>query len=346
MFLCNLPDMNKIKADTAFNSLVSLCLQGRCKEGLAIARKIPSTQLPPKKRRMVREFIQRFSAKNRSLKQVNDPIRKLILIYEEYWHQILLNSEKQAYFEKKLFRSIAVWMKNTRGVKLKSSSREKIINRLKKEVEALGYFCITGTVAPFQELEIWRTQKKVVYSVKLPEATQKVTTVLMSDFITKGWVSYATMGFHYPGGWAKRDALYCNTHAYNLKSEKFRVSYLGHEAQHYLDYKKFPRLGQADLEYRAKLAEFALSKKTAKKMYQVFASRADYNRRSPHAFSYFCVVRDLAKIMKNQEDFGLLVANLPSLRVSEINNAARLLMRQHSDALKAKGAKTVKSLIV
>lgn len=330
---------------TAFNSLISLCLQGRCKEGLSVAHKINVAQLPLKKRRVVEAFIERFSSNIHVQKKSENSIQKLISIYEEYWHQVLLDSTKSAQSEKRLLRNILSWLKKVRGIKMKTSSAEKIVTRLKKEIEAMGYFCITGTVSPFQELEIWRKQRPITYSVRLPETNEKVKTILMSEFLTKGWLAYSTMGLQFPGGWAKKEGLYCNTHAYNLKSEKFRVSYLGHEAQHYSDYKRFPQLGQADLEYRAKLTEFALAKKTSKKMYQVFASRADYNKKSPHAFSYFCVVRDLAKAMKGHENFNLLAENPSAIKTKEINRAAESLLKQHSEALKAKGAKKIRSYI-
>lgn len=333
--------MKSKSANTSFDHFISLGLQGRCKDSLAIARKIPIEQLSPKKSRIVKEHIRRFSAKNLVPKKSQTPILKLISIYEEYWHQSLLNYESNKQFERKLFQNIISWMKDICGVKLKTSSKEKIVDRLKKEIEHLGFFCITGTVAHLQELEIWQTQKKVTYSVRLPETTEKVTTILMSDFLTKGWVAYATMGFHYPGGWAKKEGIYCNTHAYNLKSEKFSVSYLGHEAQHYSDYKSFPRLGQIDLEYRAKLAEFALAKKITKKMFQAFATRAEYNKKSPHAFSYFCVLRDLAYALNKNDDFNLL-ANKPSmLKTIKINTAAKTLLKKNTEALRAKGAKKV-----
>lgn len=332
-------------AKDEFNSLISFCLQGRCHEGLVVAKKIRLNQLTQKNRSIVNKFITRFSATAPTAQNYKDPIKNIISIYEEYWHQVLLNSKNQTRLEKKLLQKIIAWLKQFRQVNLKTSSKEIIINRLKKEIESMGYFCITGTVSPLQELEIWKTQKKAIYSVALPETTEKVTTFLMSEFLTKGWVAYATIGLHYPGGWAKREGLYCNTHAYNLKSEKFRVSYLGHEAQHYSDYKKFPRLGQIDLEYRAKLAEFTLSKKTSKKMFQVFSSRADYNKKSPHAFSYHCVLRDLAQTMKGHGDFKLLAKKPSSLKVSEIKAAALALMKQHTAALRSKGSKKVVSCI-
>jgi len=227
-------------------------------------------------------------------------------------------------------------------VKLKTRSKEQITNLLKTEIERMGYFCITGTVAPLQDLEIWRTQTIAHHSVFLPETRVRVKTFLLSGFLTKGWMAYATMGLYYPGGWACKDALYCNTHAYDLKSEKFRVSYIAHEAQHFSDYKRFPRLNQIDLEYRAKLAEFALADRTLKRMYQVFASRAEYNERSPHAFANFCVARDLAREITGVASIKALSARPDLLKKREVNAAAAALIVKHSVALCAKGRRQVR----
>ncbi len=327
-----------------YDKFMSLCLQGRCADALEVARRINLATLSPNLRKRVDLFIQRFSSSYR-LKNHRDPIRNLISFYEVYWHEALLERGDHRKLNQKLVSHICRWLHDVRGVRIKSRAADTVETRLKQEIEAMGYFCIIGTVGHLRELEIWRKQRTVVKSVTLPETKERVRVFLMSDFLTKGWMAYASMGRFYPGGWAKQEGLYCNTHAYKLESEKFLVSYLVHEAQHFADYKKFPKLGQADLEYRAKLAEFALSRKTGKEMYRVFASRADYNKKSPHAFSYHCVVRDLAKEITGDENFMGLARQPHLLKPKRLNQAARTLMARHSLALRARGGKRVRSLI-
>lgn len=327
-----------------FDKFTSLCLQGRCAEALKVARKIETARLPLQARQRVHRFVERFSSQYRR-SNTRDPIRKVIGLFEEYWHQSLLTKANQRRLDQQLTENVREWLWAVRGVKTESISAETVDARLKKEIEAMGYFCITGTIAHLRELEIWRKQREVTKTVELPETTERVKTYLMSGFLTKGWMAYASMGRYYPGGWAKKEGLYCNIHAYHLRSEKFLVSYLAHESQHYSDYKRYPKLGEADLEYRAKLAEFALAKRTSKRMYQVFASRADYNVKNPHAFSYFCVVRDLAKEIQGDNDFLKLARQPHLLKPTQINRAARTLMARHSLGLRARGAKRVRSLI-
>ncbi len=336
----------ELLTDVLYDQFISLCLQGRCSEALVIAKKVNTNKLTIRKKKMFRGYIERFSSVFSKPKKIKDPIQDLTCIYKNYWHHILLENTRQKAFDKILLKQLKEWMKNVRGIHLKTNSMEKIVDRLKLEIKAMGYNCITGKVPPFQELEIWKTQKVVTYSVNLPEGTERVKTFLMSDFVIKGWLAYATMGRHYPGGWAKKEGLFCNTQAYDLRSEKFRVSFLAHEAQYYSDYKKFPGLGSADLEYRAKLAEFALAKKTTQKVYQLFASRAAYNKKSPHAFSSFCVIRDLTREISGKEDFKALT-RMPNgfLRRVNFSQAAVRLMKRHSQALQSQGRRKVKNFI-
>ncbi|SHJ43145.1 hypothetical protein SAMN02745163_01951 [Clostridium cavendishii DSM 21758] len=73
-----------------------------------------------------------------------------------------------------------------------------------------------------------------------------------------GWLHFATMGKHYPGGWAKPEGLYYvnnENKEIDTNSIDFQVWFLKHEAQHLSDYKSFPNLKTIDLGYRAKLVE-------------------------------------------------------------------------------------------
>src|SRR4029077_9164441 len=65
-------------------------------------------------------------------------------------------------------------------------------------------------------------------------------------------------------GWATAMTLYAVRSAYDIESESFRVSYLAHEAQHFADYGRFPKLARPEREYRAKLTELAEAQATAR----------------------------------------------------------------------------------
>ena len=108
---------------------------------------------------------------------------------------------------------------------------------------------------------VWKTEKDTIYKIKYDGKITSVKVYNIDKFITLGWEQYATLGRHYPRGWATSDALYCFADAYDLKSENFLISFINHEGRHFADYKLFPKLkgiGAADLEYRAKLTELSL----------------------------------------------------------------------------------------
>ena len=128
--------------------------------------------------------------------------------------------------------------------------------RIKRILMTKGYYSTIGTTRPYRDLIIWKEQTEQEYIVRLPEGKQKVKVVFMGNFVCNGWIEYATMGKSSAGGWATKDAIYC-LKSYDVSSENFRVSLLVHEGQHFTDYQSFPKLRQADLEYRAKLAELS-----------------------------------------------------------------------------------------
>lgn len=68
----------------------------------------------------------------------------------------------------------------------------------------------------------------------------------------------------------------CIEQAYDLESERFRVSLLKHEAQHTVDRKRFPQITPAELEYRAKLVELHFSGDPG--LLQKFLSEADESK--------------------------------------------------------------------
>jgi hypothetical protein len=116
-----------------------------------------------------------------------------------------LQSEKTANIQ--LAQNIFHCLKVHRNISSKKSDIQTANRLLKSEIEKMGLFCITGKVGHIHELEIWRHQNREKYKVQLLSTKQSVTVFFMTDFITHGWLSYATGGFSYPGGWAKPEGL-------------------------------------------------------------------------------------------------------------------------------------------
>lgn len=205
---------------------------------------------------------------------------------------------------------------------------EKLEKILKEALRSRGYFCLFGIVKPFRSLMIWKKEKRRSFSVVLPEKTQKVDVIFLDQFAELGWLHYATFGKYYVGGWAKKDALFCVKQAYKVNSSTFKVHYLSHEAQHFSDYKLFPKLIQVDLEYRAKLAELALTK-TPRKFLQKLRCEAKNDIHIPHSFAAYKILSNICE-----------VSSPKAIRLD-----ATQLLRRHTEDLKRHGAKKVKSVL-
>jgi hypothetical protein len=123
----------------------------------------------------------------------------------------------------------------------------------------------------------------------------------LSGFLMRSWLDFSTFGKVGPGGWAKKEGLYCVYDVYkkDLKSEDFLVGYLKHEAQHFSDNRKFPELKQSVLEYRAKLVE--LIYRADHRRLLVFLSGAKNDSVLPHQQAEYMITSALSKRFFNSK---------------------------------------------
>jgi hypothetical protein len=183
---------------------------------------------------------------------------------------------------------------------------------------------------------IWKVHAPATYKVKLTDQTLDVRVVFLDEFVSLGWAAYATCGRAHTGGWATRDELYALKSSYVLDSEDFRVSYLAHEGRHFADYRRFPKLEQPELEYRAKLTEIALSDTTTHSLIAEFSRRTLRDRSVPHSFANYCVARDMAKAV-----FGGIVddpARWAPVPADRLRREARRLLEESDARLERLGA--------
>lgn len=256
-------------------------------------------------------------------------VKAVIEVYRKYYLKALLQPKKIQLFDDFLNVELQNVMQLS-GIKLsKNISFGKIENLLKIEFKQRGFFAIFGTVTPFKSLMVWKKQSSKTYKVQLPEGVQTVNVIFLEQFIEFGWLHYATFGKYYVGGWAKKTSLYCVKKAYKVGSPTFKVHYLAHEAQHFSDYKVFPKLKQVDLEYRAKLSELSLTKNTAKFILKL-KSEAKNDSSLPHSFAAFCIMEKLSD----------------SDSPKELRSKAVQLLFEHSHLLKKFGRKKIESALL
>lgn len=329
-------------AGKIIQQVVSKALQGDIRAALDIMNKTPNSQLTKRDLRFKKRFIQRFGDENVSVKLrcTDNIVKQLYEIYRGYWHAILLKSVSPKKAESTLFEQLNIFMKYNEISSRLLKNRTNIENKLRDFLAEKSYFSLFGIVQPFREFEIWQTQKEKIFSVILPETRQNVKVILMEKFISKGWEAYATIDRAFPGGWAKRDRLFCNASSYDFNTERFLVSYLTHEAQHFFDYKRFPKLCQLDLEYRAKLAELSVAKRSGKKLLRGLYLSANKNKKYPHSYANYIVTKDIVDKLYIGKD----LSRLPKVRIEDINIIAEILLKKNSKLLFKKNAKTVISI--
>lgn len=329
-------------AGKIIQQVVSKALQGDIRAALNIMRKTPNNKLTKRDIRFKKRFIQRFGDESVSVKLrcTDNIVKELYEIYRIYWHAVLLKRMSPKKAESALFEQLNIFVKYNGISNRLLKNRTDIENKLKDFLAEKNYFSLFGVVQPFREFEIWQSQKEKIFSVTLPETRQNVKVVLMGKFISKGWAAYATIDRAFPGGWAKRDRLFCNASSYDFNTERFLVSYLTHEAQHFFDYKRFPKLCQLDLEYRAKLAELSVAKRSGKKLLRGFYLSANKNKKYPHSYANYMVTKDIVDKLHIGKD----LSRLPNVRIKDINIVAKSLLKKNSKLLLKKCAKTVISI--
>ena len=215
---------------------------------------------------------------------------------------------------------------------------------LQGHLKTHGCYAAVGRTGQFYDLLLHGAETEVRYPVTTPEDTLEVKVVFMDSVISNGWEGYATCDTYYPGGWATDSALFCVRSSYDLASEQFTVSYLKHEGKHFADYKRFPKLQGADLEYRAKLVELGAAKEIMYGLIRFFLKNSAYDANNPHAYANFCVIRDLSRSLFNKEREEDIAA-WKTLPVERIQQASTALLLKNTRDLEAAGAGSVKTYI-
>jgi hypothetical protein len=287
------------------------------------------------------EFEKRFAKaddESEYLLMKNSPVSDMLVIYRDYWRSSFLSGRNlDTALKKELtgFFNAGYLLGLSRDSVLDDDNLDVLVKKYVNDngMKTTG-FAMTGK---FYDLLIWRNEQDTVYEFELngKKISQKV--VFMSDFVTLGWEEYATLGRHYPGGWAATDAVYCVRDAYDVNSENFLISFLAHEGQHFEDYKQFPKLSGTDLEYRAKLVELSMARETLHSIVNFFLNNADRYSSNSHAIANYCVMRDLSReiFRKDLETDRELWEIVPA---EIINRESLLLLNLNTENLKSEGS--------
>lgn len=271
--------------------------------------------------------------------------------HEDKWIENVVNSYRH-YFVDVLTKKVELLVAETRLLEtlndlLPSDKKGLDMSTAEENLKAIfnekNYFFLGGRVLPHYGPFIWKKSDKKMHHVELLDTTEEVQVNFLDDFLMLSWLHFATFGEVYAGGWAEKDALYCILPNYRdkLETDPFLVSFLKHEAQHYNDYKQFPKLTGADLEYRAKLTEL------------YFYSNYDFlekllvqavNIPNPHNYSAFIILERFSNHFFSTEVEKQL-EKWKGINYEELRAFAKILFDEHTYTLRSTGANTVEGII-
>ena len=280
-----------------------------------------------------------------NLDSIKDPlIRQVMKLHLNYWRQALLTPDKLEKLEQQLKAGL-VKIANENLIPGSMFDFESMQAPMTDYIKNQGYgVLIFGRTLPLFELMLWKKNEDHQYTVILTDSSEKVNVTHIGDFISGGWSSYATHGVASTGGWATKEQLFCVCESYQLDSEKFLVSYLKHEGRHFADYKKYPNLQSASLEYRAKLTELSFAEKTSHNLLTEFEQNAVANTQVGHSLANWHVVKNMS------DRLGLLAnpdvkIDWAKIDVQDIQQAARQLLKKSDQELIKLGALNTQNII-
>jgi hypothetical protein len=202
--------------------------------------------------------------------------------------------------------------------------------------ERHGLYALGGVTAPLHEFMLWRRQT-TQQTVALLGGAIEIQVTLLDDFVSLGWAAWGTCERSYTGGWATADGIMVVAPAWKLDSEDYLVSLRAHEAQHFSDYRIYPKLASPDLEYRAKLVELALANQTQRALLEQFTAGAKRDRTLPHSFANYWVVEHLRT--------RLGTTRWGAVTTLSMRSAATAELAAHSAALDARGRDAVETVL-
>lgn len=300
------------------------------------------TKLSVKDQSFKERFLARFvegKAPESDAQIQHQQIRELLRIFQSYWRKSMLDTTQN--FDGYLASQVGPFLKkNYPPVQDINIQRDSIGYYLSNYVHSQGFYTTkkVGKTGRLVDLPIWQTQLDTIYTFDLHKDQMKVPVVMMKDFISLGWIQFATLGRHYPGGWATKDTLFCVRQAYDLDSENFQISYLAHEGRHLDDYQLFPELKSPDLEYRAKLTELSLADESLFDLLSFFMHQSNRVSKNPHQFANYCLIRDLSQHLF-KKDFEDNLEQWQQVGKVKINKAALKLLKRNTRQLQKEGVK-------
>lgn len=181
---------------------------------------------------------------------IPDDLNRILLCYQQYFRDVFYLHKDNAEAESVLFDKLKI------ELNLPNGDFSAVEEEMKSRFNRSGYQILCGITNGYRGPYVWKETIPVTFDVDLPETTSTYRINMLRGFVFRSWMDYLTFGEKGTGGWTSPDGtINCVEKAYDVNSEKFKVSLLKHEAQHAEDYRRWNNIEPWELEYRAKLVE-------------------------------------------------------------------------------------------
>jgi hypothetical protein len=270
-------------AERAVAEATGAALQADGRRAVSLLRRVPEREFDSEDRAFRACMLDRFGgAPGIERSGLADPFaRQTLDAYRTYWSAVLSRPSARAEAEATLLRAL----RHSLG-RDDFADFDALEPALVERLERSGFHALLGRTLPLLELMLWSQQETRSIRVELPEGAHVTDVVFLDKFASLGWADYATCGRRGAGGWATAQALHAVVPRYSsLNGEEFRVSFLGHETQHFVDLARFPSLAPWELEYRAKLVELARADATRARVLRKLTEDQGDDPGSPHAYA-------------------------------------------------------------
>lgn len=297
-----------------------------------LADSLDESTLDPLSLILLRQFRARFTDNSEQFAaSSNSPLaNSAIVVYQDYWRAALTRSltpdQAERQLENQLRKLLGTQYPDYRA-------GEDVFTQLQQALAAQQLESSLGQTPPWRDLYIWAHQENRRYRVELTDVEQSVDVTLIEQPLVQGWQHFASLDLSTTSGWATADGLYCLCWSYDLDSEAFRVNWLKHETRHLVDFREFPGLSEADMEYRSKLTELAFSGNQVSETLRQFANNAEADSPSPHASANYRVSQEIYREIF-QRDLPEHLDPWTLLGPARVAPAAVLLLQRDTERLR------------
>ncbi len=249
-------------------------------------------------------LLHQYQARFSGLAEVRRPISEIpmanqtIAIYQDYWRSALTHSLSPDEAEQYLQIELRELLRKDYPAYQPGND---VFFQLQQALAVQSLGSSLADTPPWRDLYIWSRHHNRIFEVELTDMVEEVEVTMIDQPLVQGWQHFASLDLTATSGWATASGLYCLCWSYDLDSEAFRVNWLKHETRHLVDFREFPGLPEAAMEYRAKLTELAFAGNQVSSLLRHFANNGSDDSPSAHAVANYRVSHNIYHEIFQQE---------------------------------------------